>query len=421
MGQPVHFVPVLPTLLLNGADGIGTGWSTTCYGYNPMTVLDNVLANAEGRSMVPMVPWAAGFKGEIEPRTGSGRGQPMEAADLAAGARPTRFLSRGVAELTPEGVVVSELPLGAWTIGYKAWLQQEMREERACWESFAERHTDRSVCFAFTHSREQLKALGRSDAPPLYETYQLESKHGLANMHAFNAANELCHFGRPEEIIEMHASSRIELYTQRKAHSLAVLDAELSGLEARARFIEMALRGELPLFERAPRSRVVDALRAASFAPHPAQPPSAGGRLVDAMSPADGSNSGGGEDGGEAAVADGPRAFLLTNRAPYAHLLSMPIVSLTAERVTALEKQIAAKQQEAAELRGTTELQMWTRELEALRPAMAAYLEERCSVHGADHLDGAGGTSTRTTGAVKRRQRSSKPKAAAPARRRKKK
>ena len=63
----------------------------------------------------------------------------------------------------------------------------------------------------------------------------------------------------------------------------------------------------------------------------------------------------------------------------------MPIVSLTAERVAALERQIAARQLEADELRTTTELQMWMRELDALRAPLEEYLRER----GGDD-DGAG-------------------------------
>ena len=34
---------MLPTLRLNGSSGIGTGWSTQCWAYQPIEVLDNVL------------------------------------------------------------------------------------------------------------------------------------------------------------------------------------------------------------------------------------------------------------------------------------------------------------------------------------------------------------------------------------------
>merc|ERR1719453_892185 len=33
--EPKHYVPVLPLVLLNGVEGIGTGWSTSVPNYNP--------------------------------------------------------------------------------------------------------------------------------------------------------------------------------------------------------------------------------------------------------------------------------------------------------------------------------------------------------------------------------------------------
>ncbi len=36
--EPVHFVPILPTLLLNGCQGIGTGWSTEVPPFHPVQV-----------------------------------------------------------------------------------------------------------------------------------------------------------------------------------------------------------------------------------------------------------------------------------------------------------------------------------------------------------------------------------------------
>lgn len=378
--EPVHFVPLLPTLLLNGAEGIGTGWSTTCYGYHPMTVLDNVLAHAEGLPMVPMVPWAAGFIGEIELRTGSGQGKPVELSAVAAGTVPSRFLSRGVVELTPKGVVVTELPLGEWTSNYKEWLLKEKAEkgDDVEWDSFTEQHTDRSVYFAFKHSAKQLRVLGGLDQAQLCKMFQLEGKHSLGNMHAFNAMGELCRFERPEEIIEMHARSRVELYSRRKAHLLARLEAELSDLESRARFISMALGDELPLFQRAPRDEVVKALRAAKFTPYEAVRPRAG----------DARRRGSTADADAADADDGAR-----RGEPYEHLLKTRIDSLTEERVVALEKEVEKKKQEASELRNTSELQMWKCELDKLRPKLAEHLK---ALEATSQQTGTGGLTSKT-------------------------
>jgi DNA topoisomerase-2 len=38
MVEPKFYVPILPLVLINGADGIGTGWSTNIPSYNPREI-----------------------------------------------------------------------------------------------------------------------------------------------------------------------------------------------------------------------------------------------------------------------------------------------------------------------------------------------------------------------------------------------
>lgn len=359
--EPAYYVPILPVLLLNGASGIGTGWSTQCHGYNPLEVFDNVLAHAEGRSMSEMKPWACGFEGQIEMRPAA-----------------SSFVSRGVAEVTEEGVVVSELPLGRWTSNYKEWLQSQMADGKASWRSFSERHTEQRVCFVLRHTAKELKLLKRSNAiggKPLVKALHLESSHSLANMHAYDADNQLRHFSSPLEVIEWHAEARLRTYGQRKVHELAALEDELFLHEAQSRFITMALKDELPsLFRRRPRQEVVDALQTAGFAVRPQ-------RQITVMGSAIGGGGGGGVDGGgeigQGGGGGGLEGDASVGGGAFDYLLRMPLVSLTEERIAKLEKQVQAKRKQVDELKRTTELQMWTRELEQLRPALEKYLEEK--------------------------------------------
>lgn len=44
MIEPEYYVPVLPTILVNGAEGIGTGWSTYIPQFNPLDLIENIEA-----------------------------------------------------------------------------------------------------------------------------------------------------------------------------------------------------------------------------------------------------------------------------------------------------------------------------------------------------------------------------------------
>ena len=58
-------MPVIPMVLINGVDGIGTGWSSKVPNYNPRDVISNLRRKIEGDNLEPMKPYYAGFTGEV--------------------------------------------------------------------------------------------------------------------------------------------------------------------------------------------------------------------------------------------------------------------------------------------------------------------------------------------------------------------
>jgi DNA topoisomerase-2 len=63
--EPEYYVPVIPMVLVNGADGIGTGWSTNIPNYNPREIITNIRRMIGGEEPHPMVPYYHGFTGEV--------------------------------------------------------------------------------------------------------------------------------------------------------------------------------------------------------------------------------------------------------------------------------------------------------------------------------------------------------------------
>ena len=61
-----RYVPVLPLVLVNGAEGIGTGWSTLIPNFNPRDIVANLRRLIAGEQPLPMHPWYKNFKGSIE-------------------------------------------------------------------------------------------------------------------------------------------------------------------------------------------------------------------------------------------------------------------------------------------------------------------------------------------------------------------
>lgn len=58
--EPVFYIPIIPMCLVNGADGIGTGWMTKVLNYNPRDMVANIERMLDGEEPIPMDPWFRG-------------------------------------------------------------------------------------------------------------------------------------------------------------------------------------------------------------------------------------------------------------------------------------------------------------------------------------------------------------------------
>jgi len=103
------YAPIIPLVLVNGADGIGMGWSTSIPCYNPKELCENVLKLIDKEPVKPMTPWFRGWEGKIE-------------LDKPGSYKIYGKFSR-ISETTIE---ISELPLRRWTTEYKELLEKKM-------------------------------------------------------------------------------------------------------------------------------------------------------------------------------------------------------------------------------------------------------------------------------------------------------
>ncbi|CAE8687447.1 unnamed protein product, partial [Polarella glacialis] len=114
--EPRWYCPVIPLVLVNGAEGIGVGWSTSVPNYNPRDIIANVRSHLAGDALRPMTPWYCGFKGTITPSPGEKAGR----YDVM-GVVTKRGISR---------VEITELPVRRWTqagaMGYGYLLKMKL-------------------------------------------------------------------------------------------------------------------------------------------------------------------------------------------------------------------------------------------------------------------------------------------------------
>lgn len=59
--EPTFYLPIAPLSLINGAEGIGTGWSTFIPMFNPNEIVQNLKMMMRGKEPQRMKPWFKGF------------------------------------------------------------------------------------------------------------------------------------------------------------------------------------------------------------------------------------------------------------------------------------------------------------------------------------------------------------------------
>jgi DNA topoisomerase-2 len=63
--EPKYYFPIIPMILVNGAKGIGVGWSVEIPNYNPKDIIEYVRSMLNGTKEPELSPWYKGFKGQI--------------------------------------------------------------------------------------------------------------------------------------------------------------------------------------------------------------------------------------------------------------------------------------------------------------------------------------------------------------------
>lgn len=96
--------------LVNGAEGIGTGWSTSVANYNPRELVEQIRKKLDGKPFDEIMPFYKHFDGAIEEGPNNS------------------FYIKGLVNMDSDTdiVTIKELPVRKWTKNYKDWLDKEM-------------------------------------------------------------------------------------------------------------------------------------------------------------------------------------------------------------------------------------------------------------------------------------------------------
>lgn len=213
--EPVFYIPIIPMALVNGASGIGSGFSTSVPSYNPLDLIENVRRRLASSDVKELAPWYRGFRGSV--------------AQVEGGS----YRTTGVFDVNGADVRITELPIGTWTTNYKVFLDGLV--EKKLLQSYTEKCTDVDVDISVK--------LFKAPVEDVVNLLKLGSTLRTSNMHLYSSANRIFKFDNVKKIEEEHFHQRFQAYVLRKEYQLQVLGHELLLLESKLRFVESKLSG----------------------------------------------------------------------------------------------------------------------------------------------------------------------------------
>ena len=230
--EPAYYMPIIPMLLVNGANGIGTGWSSQVPPHNPMDIIHALKAMISGQSMPTLKPWFKGFKGTVTQIPAS-----------------TKWNVTGKWTWTNASTLhITELPVGTWTNTYKEYLEKGLDGHRPfkkdSIKEIKSNHTDTTIDFKVKLSTETA-AKYRANEDMLIKDFKLKSTIDTGNMHAFNTNGIMKKFNSVNDIMAEFFLARLHLYKKRKEYQMKVLNKKLEKEQHKIRFITMIVNHEL--------------------------------------------------------------------------------------------------------------------------------------------------------------------------------
>lgn len=225
--EPKFYVPSLPVILINGSEGVSSGFAQKILPRNPEDVKKVIIYYIKTGKTQPLVPWFKDFNGTVE-----------------QGENPKQWLIKGVIKrIAPTKVQIEEIPVGYDLKGYIKVLD-DLQESGTI--SDYKDLSDSSFNFVVTMPKAHLDSISTDE---LLGELKLIKKV-TENYTCMSEDNSIIEFDSVDDIIK-HFVEIKRLYTEkRKAHTLGVQQRALDVLGAKIKFLKLVIAGKLRISKR---------------------------------------------------------------------------------------------------------------------------------------------------------------------------
>ena len=330
MIEPDQYYPIIPMVLVNGAEGIGTGFSTSIPCYNPKEIIHNIFNIMDNKKVKSMSPWYKNYKGKI-----------IKVDD-------NTYDTYGNYDILDSNrIIINELPLGSWTTPYKELLetiQYDSDSKKNVIVGFTDNNTDERVHFVITFPDKKLALYQNNDT--IEAKLKLIKKIKTSNMNLFNENGTIQTFENVEDILKYWYDIRLKKYIDRREYLIGKINNELDLLKYKALFIKYVLEEKIIVFKQK-RQSIIDKLIELKF----------------------------------------PELSTSNENKSFDYITNIPLFNLTLEKIEELNNKLKEKEQELNYVKITPPVDVWRLELKELLKEYEAWYTNKVKEFN-DNVDG---------------------------------
>jgi len=226
--EPHYFLPIVPTVLINGSMGVAVGFSSNILNRDPLDIINACESILKEKKYSDIKPYIPDFNGQF----------------IKDPENPKRWIIRGSLNIANTTTVkITELPPSMTYEKYEAILDKLVKEEVIV--SYDDNCKD-NVDYTIKFTRESLSQMNEEK---LIKVLKLE-EYSTEFFTTLDEYGKLKLFDNEKDIIDYFVTFRLNYYIKRKEFILDKMKQELKVLQNRGRFIKFILDGKLEVKNR---------------------------------------------------------------------------------------------------------------------------------------------------------------------------
>ena len=242
--EPAFFLPIVPTVILNGTSGIAVGFATNILNRNPKDVVDACISTLNNKKMKVLAPWIQEFKGTFT-------------RDLE---NPKTWKIKGQYQIINTTTVkITAIPPNYTYERYEEILN--LLQEKGIITSYDDNSSE-TIEYILKFRRSVLNSLVSSEGK-LERTLRLNTQE-TENLTTLDENGKLKIFDKAEDIVKHFVGVRLGWYQTRKDYLIDKTEKQLSLVTNKARFIKDIIDGKLKI-NNVPKEKIVTYLKTNAY------------------------------------------------------------------------------------------------------------------------------------------------------------